>query len=98
MSNGWFCIDCRVAMAWHEDGYQKCPVCGIEVWYPDGDKRPQEAAVQLLNGRRGNEYLSRAQVPGTGEPGGSDPVGKSKTEKMKAPSCLRIYQQLYKET
>lgn len=99
MSNDWFCIDCRMPMVWHPDGFQKCPQCGVEVWYPDDDKRPKEAAkVQLLQERKGNEYLSRAHVPGTGEPGGSDPVGKAKAERMSAPSCLRIYGQLFKET
>ena len=98
-SKPWMCADCRVVMVWQPDGYQKCPQCGVEVWYPDDDKRPKEAAkVQLLHKRKGNEYLSRAHVPGTGCPGGSDPVGSAKKEKMQGKTTQTLYNQLFKQT
>ena len=96
-SKPWMCADCRVVMVWKEDGYQKCPQCGVEVWYPDDDKRPQQA-VTLLHERKGNEYVSRALVPGAVSPGGGDQTGVSKSEKMRSKSCQQIYNQLFKQT
>ena len=96
-SKPWMCADCRCVMVWQPDGYQKCPQCGVEVWYPDDDKRPAEAA-KLLHERKPNEYLSRAHVPGTGGPGGSDPVGCTKKEKMQGKTTQTLYNQLFKQT
>lgn len=90
-NNTWFCIDCRVPMQWR-DGYQKCPICGAEVWYPDGDDRPQ-----LSNTPEGPTTISRSYVPGTKAPGGGDPVGCTKKEKMHKPSCQQEYSRLFKQ-
>lgn len=93
----WFCIDCRVPMVWRPGGFQKCPICDVEVWYPAGDKRPKEAAIEQLNAKMAPECLSRAYIPGACGPGGSDPTGRTKTEKMNKPSCQQEYNRLFKQ-
>lgn len=95
----WMCMDCRVDMIW-QDGYQKCPECGVELWYRDGDNRPEKARKigAVLGKKAGPEYLSRSYVPGTCEPGGSDPTGKTKKEKMNHPSVQQEYNRLFKQT
>lgn len=34
----WFCLDCRIPMAWHETGFWKCPECGTETWPPEPEE------------------------------------------------------------
>lgn len=102
-AKAWPCLDCRTLMEWQADGHQRCPLCGVTVWYPDDDKRPEEAIKRLRQDQRsflasGQEVISRAYVPGTCPPGGGDTTGKTKTEAMKKPGCQHIYQQLFKQT
>lgn len=89
-SNTWFCIDCRVPMQ-TRDGFQKCPICGAEVWFPEGDDRALPMSYAQTT------PVSRSYVPGTCAPGGSDPVGCTKKEKMHKPSCQQEYSRLFKQ-
>ena len=64
MGKVWLCQECRTVMQHQEAGFDKCPLCGAEVW-PDGegtyqrDKRGAELGVK----KHGVWYCQRCRVP-----------------------------------
>ena len=68
-----------------KEGFFKCLECGAETHVNDnGDD------AFIRNWQQQRQYISRSFQPGTSAPGGNDPVGKPKTEKMKSKSTSRL--------
>lgn len=75
------------------DGYQSCPECGAELWYPEPVTRDELGLTPLQTRGQQREYISRSPV-GTIAPGGSK-SGRRKKPASKKDSLQKLNDKLY---